>query len=251
MTTAEPLVQPYQYLPQPSDADYERLKKSIREAGGLWPGHEIVVDENGVILDGYTRERVCAELELPCPRRVRTDLTSEDEKFAYIVNVNMARRHLTIDQKRQLTTEYLRRFPEKSNRAIAAEVGLADKTVGVVRHEAEASAEITQTARPHTRPDQDRWAADQPKSEAVYPPDHKNTAYVTITVNYPVPSETERTRAGLPYPKEAERAEWQSDPIAMQTSIPASLLEVGPFIQEAADHWRRAVRADPFKTMLR
>ena len=240
------LVQPYQYLPQPSDQDYDRLKDSIERSGGLWPGHEIVVDENGVILDGYTRERACQELGLPCPRRVRTDLATEDEKFDYIVNVNMARRHLTIEQKRQLTQEILRRFPERSNRTVAEAVGLDHKTVGVQREALEASGEIPQTERPHVRPAPE--PSEQP--EAVYPPDHKDSAKVYMIVDYPMQSEVERTRRGLPYAREAERREWHAE-WTMGTDIPADLIELDPFAQELANRFKKAVREDSFHTMRR
>jgi hypothetical protein len=257
MTTAEAIrLQPYQYLPQPSEKDYERLRDSIAEAGGLWPGHEVEVDENGVILDGYTRERACAELGLPCPRRVRTDLKSEDEKYDYIVKVNMARRHLTIEQKREITREYLRRFPERSDRAVAESVGLDHKTVGKQRDALEGSGEIPQTVRPHTRPAirfEDE-AADDPfaveRPEPTYRPDHKNSTVVTVIVNYPMASEVERERGALPYPREADRQEWETE-LVMQTDIPNSAFALDPFAVELANRFKAAVRQDPFLTMLK
>ena len=245
------LAQPHQYLPQPSAEDERRIRTSILDYGGLWPGYEIDVDENGDILDGNTRDRICRELGLPAPRRVRTDLKTPDEKFDFVVKVNMARRHLTIDQKRDLTMKYLHRFPEKSNRSIAAVVGLDDKTVGVVRHEAETSAEIPQTVRAHQRPDQERDFDQEQPTEPIYRPDHKDSTIVQIRVNYPLPSGEERTRHGLPYLKEAERREWQSDPIIMQTAVPTYLLEAEGFALEMARRFMRELQQKPFLTMRR
>ena len=239
-------VQPYQYLPQPSEPDYDRLRDSIRDAGGLWPGHEIEVDENGTILDGYTRERICAELDLPCPRRVRTDLTTEDAKFDYIVRVNMARRHLTIEQKRELTQEYLRRFPEKSNRSIAETVGLDHKTVGVQRSGLEASGEIPQTERPHVRPAVEWTDIRQP--EATYLPDHKDSTVVTVIINYPMQSEEERTRRGLPYPRESERREWSRE-LIMGSPTPHSMMDFDALLVELAGRLKSEIRQDLLYTM--
>jgi hypothetical protein len=62
----------------------------------------------------------------------------------YVISANIHRRHLTAEQKRDLIAKVLKAKPEASNRAIAKQVKADDKTVGKVRRELEATAEIPQ-----------------------------------------------------------------------------------------------------------
>jgi len=66
---------------------------------------------------------------------------------AYIKSKNIHRRHLTAEQKREVIAKLLKAAPEKSNRQIAATVKADDKTVGSVRRELEATAEIPQLTK--------------------------------------------------------------------------------------------------------
>jgi hypothetical protein len=74
------------------------------------------------------------------------DLT-DDEIVAYVVSANIHRRNLTGEQNRDLTAKLLKLDPSKSNRQIAAVVGVDHKTVGAVRKEAEATGEIPQLTK--------------------------------------------------------------------------------------------------------
>jgi hypothetical protein len=60
----------------------------------------------------------------------------------YVVSVNLRRRHLTAEQKRDLIAELLRLRPDRSNRQTAKIAQVDDKTVGAVRTEMERRAEI-------------------------------------------------------------------------------------------------------------
>jgi hypothetical protein len=276
MTAVAPIRpdQRHQYLPQMTEKDYERLKDSIRRSGGLWPGHEIEVDEDGVILDGHHRAKACAELGVDCPARVRTDLTTEDEKFAYIWSINMARRHLSIEQKREMVRLYLTRFPDRSNRQVAETAGLDHKTVGVVRQGMEASGEIPQTVRPHQRKDQrsapsvtDDLVEVRTRStvgyydrdgnlvdrEPTYEPDHLGHPIMKFVLVYTVPPKqnpnpTERDRAGLPHAR--EETKWWKGECVMNQPIPTDMIGLGVFAREVGMQFERAVRANPFVTML-
>jgi site-specific DNA-methyltransferase (adenine-specific) len=58
---------------------------------------------------------------------------SEDEKRAHARKLNMARRHLTREQRRELVRDQLRETPEKSDRRIADGLGVDHEMVGEQR----------------------------------------------------------------------------------------------------------------------
>ncbi len=64
------------------------------------------------------------------------------DPWEFVVSANIHRRHLTQEQKRDLVATLLKATPEKSNRQIAATVGVDHKTVGAVRQEREVRGEI-------------------------------------------------------------------------------------------------------------
>jgi len=66
------------------------------------------------------------------------------DPYALALSLNLHRRHLTTEQKRDLIAKLLKGKPEKSNREIARQTKADDKTVGKVRTELEATAEIPQ-----------------------------------------------------------------------------------------------------------
>ena len=72
------------------------------------------------------------------------DGMTEAEKLTHARKLNLARRHLTTSQKQELIKAQLRETPEKSDRQIAKDLGVSDKTVGAQRKELEAGAEIPQ-----------------------------------------------------------------------------------------------------------
>lgn len=122
---------PYQVLPPLDDEDYRNLRADIAANGVLIP---IEVDENGVIIDGHHRARVCAELGIEPPVRVREGM-SEQEKRSAARSLNVARRHLDTAAKRAVIADQLREDPTRSNRAIARDLGVSDHTVGNVRRD--------------------------------------------------------------------------------------------------------------------
>lgn len=89
---------PYQLLPRLTDEEYEALKADIAENGVRVP---IDVDENGVILDGHHRAWITADLGIDCPRRTVAGL-SEEQKRTHAVAVNVHRRSLSREQRREV-----------------------------------------------------------------------------------------------------------------------------------------------------
>lgn len=129
----------YQVMPELSPEDFAALKADIGARGVLVP---VEYDEDGNVLDGHHRIRACEELGLAeWPRFVRKGL-SEADKRVHARQLNLARRHLNSEQKRGLIADQLRETPQQSNRMIAAGLGVDDKTVGAVRSDLVARAEI-------------------------------------------------------------------------------------------------------------
>ncbi len=129
----------YQLLPPLSAEEFAALEASIVQHGVLVP---VEYDEAGEILDGHHRVAICESLGLvDWPRFVRKGL-SEIEKRSLARELNFARRHLTTAQKQALIADQLRDTPSLSSRAIAARLGVDDKTVSAVRKKLVDGAEI-------------------------------------------------------------------------------------------------------------
>jgi ParB-like nuclease domain len=179
-------------FPRIADAELRELGTDIRKNGLLSP---IVLwrpdkDAPVQLLDGRSRLDAL-ELALGRPVRVTTrsgtwrietdedgkpvlvtDLIAEesggldqaavvifcgDDPYAYAASANVHRRHLTIEQKRELITKLLKAGPEKSDRQIAETTKTDHKTVAVVRRQAEGRGEI-----PHVEKRNDRKGRSQP-----------------------------------------------------------------------------------------
>lgn len=121
----------YQVMPSLSPEDYEQLKADIAERGVLVP---VELDEAGNVLDGHHRIKAAQELGLEkWPQIVRIGM-SEDEKRTHARKLNMARRHLSREQKRELIATAARENPTKTDREIADDLGVSHVTVADVRH---------------------------------------------------------------------------------------------------------------------
>jgi ParB-like chromosome segregation protein Spo0J len=150
---------PYQLLPPLSAEDRAALEASIVEHGVLVP---VEYDEFGNILDGHHRVEICESLGLcDWPRFVRKGL-SEADKRSIARELNVSRRHLTAEQKRGLIADQLRDTPTISSRAIAAMLGVSDKTVAAVRKQLVDGAEI-----PHHEEFEGRDGVKQPARKTI------------------------------------------------------------------------------------
>lgn len=146
----------YQVMPRLSADEYADLEQSIKADGVLVP---IIVSPGGEIIDGHHRAEIARKYGIACPEVVKHGDPTELRTFAYSLNLN--RRHLTREQRRELIAQSLRQDPELGNREHARRTGASDKTVGVVREALETTAEIPQLdrtvgadgkERPATRP---------------------------------------------------------------------------------------------------
>lgn len=269
----------YQHLPALSTHDRQRLRDSIERYGVLIP---VRVDEDGRIIDGHHRAEICAELGVVCPTEVVTGLTLEEKRYqAHALNV--ARRHLTIEQKREAISAWLKEQPTVSDRKVAEAMAVSPTTVGNQRRDLEAAEEIPVAVdRPHARQDQaaartvrDTVASVQGEQSAygVDPDDddpegderevmedvadHRRMSWVEVTINYAAPSDVERARmnarlgAHLPYPRDSERREWPSKRFYLTTPPPRSAAEVEPMLVEIHQQLRSRIMERPLRTMMR
>jgi ParB-like chromosome segregation protein Spo0J len=139
---------PYQLMPPLSEEERQALKEDIRRNGVLVP---VEKDEHGNVLDSHHRVALWEELRAEgvappdYPVITRPGLT-EEQKRAHVRSVNLNRRHLTREQRRALVAEQLKETPDRSNRAVAEDLGVDHKTVGAVREGLEATGELPQLA---------------------------------------------------------------------------------------------------------
>ena len=117
--------QPVLKLPALPYEQFLALKDNIALNGVLVP---ILVDEQRKIIDGNYRKAIAEELGYDCPEIVQTDLT-DDEKRSLARALNLARRQLTQEQKRQLVGDQIEETPEKSNRWLGKILGVHHATV--------------------------------------------------------------------------------------------------------------------------
>lgn len=130
----------YQVMPPLTNDEYKELKADIAMRGVMVP---IEYDEHGNVLDGHHRIKACGELGITIwPRLVRIGL-NDAEKRAHARALNLARRHLNQEQKRELIREQLKDTPQHSDRQIARELGVSPTTVGSARSELEVSGELS------------------------------------------------------------------------------------------------------------
>ncbi len=126
-------------MPDLSPEEYDELKRDIAARGVMVP---VELDEHQNILDGHHRVRICQELGIKdYPKIIRAGMT-EEEKRLHARKLNMARRHLTQETRRELIRQQLRETPEKSDAQLAKGLGVSDKTVAKQRQDMESTSEI-------------------------------------------------------------------------------------------------------------
>ena len=87
-------------MPPVTRAEYERLKRSIKEEGGLLV--PAVLNQDNVVLDGHHRLQACAELNIPA-RCCKKDFTGRPlDELMFVVSVNLYRRNLNDFQRAEL-----------------------------------------------------------------------------------------------------------------------------------------------------
>jgi len=132
-------VSKFQTMPRLSAEDYRLLEASILTDGIVTP---IIVDEDGAIIDGHHRHEIAKKHGLFEPVELREGL-SESEKTALSISLNVARRHLSREERRRIIEASLKAQPEATDREHARRTGASPTTVGAVRAELEDSGEVS------------------------------------------------------------------------------------------------------------
>jgi len=158
-----------------SAEDRERLKKDIQAAGEIRDPIKVYYDKKGVcrILGGRNRWEIALELGWDLVPVEVYDLKPAQRRDLAVMD-NLARRHLTREQKRKIVEMVLKTDPAQSNRAVSKKTGVDDKTVGAVRRGMESGAEI-----PHL----DKRKGSDGKEYQYSPPKEKRTAAVDPPVS--------------------------------------------------------------------
>lgn len=199
----------YQLLPNLTEDEYQALKADIAERGVQVP---VERDETGAVLDGHHRIRACEELGITdYPTIIRTGM-DEDQKRQHVLALNLDRRHLTREQKRELVATLLVATPETSNRQIAEQAKVDDHTVADVRRNLQATAEIPQLNRTVGADGKER-PAHKPKPTAVITTTPKQTeaALAILQTSGTEPPKAMSTVADLKQADKVERREAARD----------------------------------------
>ena len=120
-----------QDMPNLSHDERERLKQDIASSGKvLCP---VILDQNGEIVDGHNRAAIAAELGIDFPVQQHT-FSSDAEKRAFALRVNLNRRHLSPEQTREVSARKRDVAAElrgqgKTQAAVAAMVGVSQQAV--------------------------------------------------------------------------------------------------------------------------
>ena len=236
-----------QGLPPLARDDLRELRTSIEEHGVREP---IVVDEWGKLIDGHHRKMIADELGIDCPERTVTGL-NELEKWELAMSLNAHRRHLTITQRREiwgkhrvLASQLLAEDPTRSDRAIASELGVDNKTVGKVRSRLEANEDI---------PVLERRGRGLPveKLQTENNADHRNDTWFKLAIGYACESEEMRRRGDKVYPQASDRLEWHSGQLYLTIAAPRTDADADALIAQIAQRIHREMRSNPLKTVNR
>ena len=120
-------------IPRPTLEEIDHITASIKKHGQQTP---IVVDQNYVVMDGYTRYKICKVLGLKCKFIVK-QFKDDDERTDYIMIANVERRHLkAFDKVRLFRHIYV------TEQALAKERQKLNRKLRIMRPEGRANRKI-------------------------------------------------------------------------------------------------------------
>jgi ParB-like chromosome segregation protein Spo0J len=159
-------------LPPLADDEYEALKQSIADHGQQMPILRGSPRSGlpGVIIDGRTRRTICAQLRIE-PIYADRDGTADQLRSLGLV-LNLARRHMSTSSRRGIIKAKLLADPSRSDRAIAAALGVSHPTVAAVRRDLEGAGEVEKLSTRTSRDGAQRPAASTRSPQP--PPQHRS-----------------------------------------------------------------------------
>ena len=86
-------------VPELSPEEFESLKQSIKKANGLYV--PIIVNQDGIILDGHHRYKACQELGIE-PKTIAKEFSDKLEEQLFVIECNLIRRQLNNFQRTEL-----------------------------------------------------------------------------------------------------------------------------------------------------
>ena len=126
-------------LPPTTAQEDKAHKKTIQKEGVIYP---LVADEQGVLIDGIRTYKACRELNLRDVWVVTLCGLTDEEKRHKRLALNVNRRHLTRDQKRELLRQELARNPAMSAGRLGRILGCSHNTAQSVREKMIANGQI-------------------------------------------------------------------------------------------------------------
>jgi hypothetical protein len=130
------------------------------------------------------------------------------DPYSYAISLNIQRRHLTAEQKRELIAKVLKAKPDQSNRQIAKQVKADHKTVGKKREQLESTGEIPQLKKTTGADGKERKTKPKTKPKAVALTTHSinEDGRLSIPDRLPVPAKVNIDPfAPLPKPKAEQK----------------------------------------------
>jgi len=112
-------------VPRSSEEEYRLLKDSI-ERNGLHPGHPILVNDDDVVLDGYTRLQIADELNAEWVWVQTLEFEDHYAEKMFIIETNLLRRHLTAAQRGEMALKFLD-YEQARARERQRQAGIAHK----------------------------------------------------------------------------------------------------------------------------
>ena len=100
----------YDMIPRPTQDEWHALEHSIQLHGLREP---VVVNQDGVLLDGYTRYEICQNRKIPIQTRTKSFDSKEDE-LRYVLEVNATRRQLNAFQRVELFHDIFRSYQRQA-----------------------------------------------------------------------------------------------------------------------------------------
>jgi hypothetical protein len=193
----------YQLLPPLSEAELAALRDDIAAVGIRVP---IDVDENGEVLDGHHRKAVALMLGVECPERVVRGL-EEFEKVDYALTVNLARRHLDREARRDLVKKSLLRDAGLADREHARRCGVHHDTVGRVRAELEKLGKLEPQVKRTGGDGKERQLADSASSQkpAQDPTNEESDPVVPVASSSALPEDSGTAPGSAPAEQEEPR----------------------------------------------